>query len=488
MGRQVEPLQKPSHVQHEVPSSAEDGYNVSAISRSSSAPLLRSSTLSGLLVKTSSPPLAALSVVPSGSQCAPHKSRTDEDVASVEAGNDKDSIVSTLKTALLGGRAWSEDVSFEASPVQVAAGEAVSGDESREAVLAALRSVLLGCNTELDQEAASDVLEALAAVTTSPAGEGAVRLQLPNSVRGGLARRLRALKARQAPLTRMPQIDEARALDLEVNVTFVILDDRGSEFFKLALNGAASPEAIIPYGNDRTALAKLQWRQSSEVLKSMAHMPEPESEEQALTTAVAYVLWSPHVAEEEEPASSRERAAEDPLAPLCVAESLYRSGRCPPRRFLVAAHRGMGASGPGAGDAAREEVLRRVIARGIRPLPSLAVEEGNPKEIGSLALHLVELLAVGLRTWRAKTSATAVLDESCADTATPESGSRLSSRPSSPEGSIRSRDTGPGRPRAFDAVGAAAAAFDAATAAASGAVLAPRSLRVHDAACIQAAA
>lgn len=467
---------------------SEDNHNLSGMARSSSAPLLGSSVPSGSLARSSSPPLAIRIVPPSEPQGAPCTRVTAEDGVSAQAGSGKESIVATLRSALLGGRALGEDLPLEGSPSQVAIGEELSGDESRDAVLAALRSVLMGDNEAMDQEAANDIMEALAAATASPAGEGAVRLQIPSRMRGVLARRLRALKARQAPpLTRMPQIDEVRALDLEVNVTFVIPDDLGSAFFKLALKGASSPEAIVPYGDDRTAMATLRWCRSSEVLKAMAQMPQPESEEQALTTAVAYVLWSPQSAEED-PASFREQVAEDPLAPLRAAESHYRSGICPPRRFLVAVHRGIGgAASCGAGDTAREETLRRVIAQGIRPLPSLAVEEGNPMEIGALALHLVELLAVGLRTWRAKT-ATAALDESCAETTTTESGSRLSSRPSSPEGSIRGRETGPGRPRTFDAVGAAAAAFDAATAAANGTVLAPRSLRVHDAACLQAAA
>jgi len=162
--------------------------------------------------------------------------------------------------------------------------------------------------------------------------------------------------------------------------------------------------ALVPYGGDKTAMVALhrlgpvealeQARRCGPARAQSKDLPETADEMAARSTAIVYVVHSFHSAED----------AEQQLGPICSVEASYRvaAKKHQPRRFIAALHDAddtaasqaeeMGRSGPlGC------EVLKKLQARAVAPLPCSAVTRGSLYRHERLVVQIVEALAAHFR-------------------------------------------------------------------------------------------
>jgi len=198
-------------------------------------------------------------------------------------------------------------------------------------------------------------------------------------------------------------VHEDRCTEFDFSITFLLPRGlEGEEFMDTVL--AAFPEAppnaespcsfaLVPYGGDKTALVALHRLDPVEALeqarrcappKSREEVPEAADEMAARSTAFVYVVRAFRSAED----------AEQQLGPICSVEASYRGAakRHQPRRFIVALQDDDDRSGPLGRD-----VLKKLQARAVAPLPCTAVTRGCPAGHEKLVVQIVEGLASHFR-------------------------------------------------------------------------------------------
>lgn len=269
---------------------------------------------------------------------------------------------------------------------------------------------------ELARRAAEAVAKAESVKVSDAIGDSLPSIEEPN-VNSGSKRTStngvvsRASLGRQAAL---PQVHEDRSTEFDFSITFLLPQGiEGEEFMETVL--LAFPEghfdvasqcsfALVPYGGDKTAMVALHRLGPVEALEQARRygparaqskgLPETVDEMGAKSTAIVYVVHSFHSAED----------AEQQLGPICSVEASYRvaAKKHQPRRFIAALHDAddaaackeeeMGRSGPlGC------EVLKKLQARAVAPLPCSAVTRGSLYRHERLVVQIVEALAAHFR-------------------------------------------------------------------------------------------
>jgi hypothetical protein len=229
----------------------------------------------------------------------------------------------------------------------------------------------------------------------------------------------------------LPQVHEDRSTEFDFSITFLLPQgSEGEEFMNTVLE--VFPEVhmdtfstcsfvLVPYGGDKTAMVALHRLGPVEALEQARRcgpmkktaqdesepptnvgqtttwqrqgLPETADEMAARSTAIVYVVHSFHSAED----------AEQQLGPICSVEASYRvaNQRHQPRRFIVALQAEHSATCK-AEDLGRSglfgrEVLKKLQARAVTPLPCTAVTAGYLPGHERLVVQIVEALAAHFR-------------------------------------------------------------------------------------------